>query len=187
MMIDENEFNAIEGWLTLPEGKKLAELAEDVGMFSIIVEIGSWKGKSTYCLSRGVGENGIVYAIDHFKGSKEHGDVWTFPQFHVNMERYKCNNVVPIVGKSTEIRWLIKDDFVDLLFIDGSHEYADVANDYAMYSTVVKKGGIICLHDTGPNGWEGPNKLLDKIMAQDSEKVVNMVLVDSLTVLRVVA
>ena len=41
----------------------------------------------------------------------------------------------------------IEDGSVDLLFIDGSHQYAGVKADIINYSPKVKDGGIFCGHD----------------------------------------
>jgi predicted O-methyltransferase YrrM len=36
---------------------------------------------------------------------------------------------------------------IDLLFIDGDHSYEGVKKDWKMYSTLVKKGGLVAFHD----------------------------------------
>jgi len=36
---------------------------------------------------------------------------------------------------------------LDFLFIDGDHTYEGVKRDFKMYSSLVKKGGIIAFHD----------------------------------------
>ena len=36
---------------------------------------------------------------------------------------------------------------VDFLFIDGDHSYSGVSQDFAMYGSLVRKGGIVALHD----------------------------------------
>ena len=62
----------IDGWLTLKEGKLLYNLSKknDNG---VIVEIGSWKGKSTIYLAHGSknGKKNKVYAIDPHEGLTE--------------------------------------------------------------------------------------------------------------------
>jgi predicted O-methyltransferase YrrM len=40
---------------------------------------------------------------------------------------------------------------LDFLFIDGNHMYEYVKKDFEMYSPLVKKGGIIALHDIAEN------------------------------------
>lgn len=45
---------------------------------------------------------------------------------------------------------------LDLLFIDGDHASNGVANDFAMYAPLVRRGGLIALHDIVP----GPAELV---------------------------
>ena len=61
----------------------------------VIVEIGSWKGKSTVSLGLGSRERNKIkiYAIDPHTGSPDHiashaGEkIWTFDEFKKNMEK----------------------------------------------------------------------------------------------------
>lgn len=189
MVIDRKEFESIEGWLSYEEGMKLASLASLLSG-GVIVEIGSWKGRSTFCLSNGstigvVMFDSVVYAIDHFVGSKEHGnDVWTFPEFWDNMKKHGCtHNVIPMIGKSRLAAWAFGDGTIDLLLIDGGHDYADVCNDFVWFFKKMKKGGIICIHDT-ESTWEGPTKFARELKSPVSP--VNFVcIVDSLSVFEV--
>src|SRR6185312_12113676 len=56
----------IPGWLTDEEGEALYELARGCSGSGVIVEIGSWKGKSTVCLGLGsqAGKSVPIYAVD---------------------------------------------------------------------------------------------------------------------------
>ena len=53
---------------------------------------------------------------------------------------------------------------LDLLFIDGDHNYKNVLCDWLLYKNFVAKGGIIAFHDIVANddGWGVP-KFLKKI------------------------
>jgi cephalosporin hydroxylase len=46
---------------------------------------------------------------------------------------------------------IFKEEKIDFLFIDGDHTYNGVKSDYEMYSSLVRKGGIIAFHDIGKN------------------------------------
>ena len=139
----------VEGFLEEIEAKFLFLKAKECSKGSVIVEIGSWKGKSTICLAEGskTGSRAKVYAIDPHTGSKEHGNVWTFPEFKKNIAKFGHEDiVVPIVKTSRET---IKDwnKPIGLLFIDGSHEYEDVKFDFEAWSPFVVEGGIVAFHD----------------------------------------
>ncbi len=61
-------FRSLDGWLTDREALGLYEVASGMGKGLTIVEIGSWQGKSTYCLARGM-RSGTLFAIDPFDGN----------------------------------------------------------------------------------------------------------------------
>ena len=78
---------SVEGWLTDAEGELLFRLASRCTGRGVIVEVGSWKGKSTIALGRGsrAGVSATIHAVDPHAGSPEHkamfGEVATFAQF----------------------------------------------------------------------------------------------------------
>src|SRR4051794_39499965 len=66
--------DATPGFLTMAEGYALMYLAGAGRSRSSVVEIGSFKGKSTCWLAAGCRRRGFgaVVAVDHFRGSPEH-------------------------------------------------------------------------------------------------------------------
>jgi predicted O-methyltransferase YrrM len=149
--------STVDGWLFQHEGPLLYELARRCTGRGAIVEIGSWKGKSTIWLARGAaaGAGVPVYAVDPHTGSPEHGtDVWTLPEFERNIERAGVGDrVTPIVAISSEAA----SDFsqpIELLFIDGAHDVGSVRHDLDAWTPKVIEGGVIALHDTGRH--QGP-------------------------------
>ena len=74
-MLDfKNDITKLGGWLTEAEGIFLYKTAKTISPKNVIVEIGSWKGKSTICLGKGVqdGNKAKIYAIHPHIGSSEH-------------------------------------------------------------------------------------------------------------------
>jgi len=63
----------VDGWLLDIEGELLYDLAKNCKGNGVIVEIGSWTGKSTIWLGKGskAGNKVKVYAIDPHTGSSE--------------------------------------------------------------------------------------------------------------------
>jgi len=49
-----------------------------------------------------------------------------------------------------EVKKILGDELIDFLFIDGDHSYEGVKKDFEMYSSLVRKGGIIAFHDIVP-------------------------------------
>jgi MMP 1-O-methyltransferase len=153
----------VDGWLFDGEARLLFELARHADPAGVIVEIGSWKGKSTICLAKGTeaGPRLKVHAIDPHIGSEEHhatGKIWTFDEFQANIRKAGVeNSIVPLVKMSTEAA----KDFslpVSLVFIDGAHDYASVKADFEAWFPKVIDGGMVAFHDT--TGWEGPRRLV---------------------------
>jgi MMP 1-O-methyltransferase len=143
----------IPGWLTDEEGEALFELARTCRGTGVIVEIGSWKGKSTVCLGLGSqeGKSVPVYAVD------PHAD-YRFGDFKRNVERAGITELVrPIASLSQEAA----DEFdepIELLFVDGSHEYDLVLEDFENWVPKVVDGGWVAFHDTT---WtDGPRKVV---------------------------
>ena len=86
----------VPGWLTDEEGEALYELARACTGRGVIVEIGSWKGKSTVCLGLGsrAGASIPVYAVD------PHAD-YRFGDFKNNVERAGITELVrPVASLS---------------------------------------------------------------------------------------
>lgn len=163
---NEDELDAIEGWLAPAEGQRLAYLASIVPKELAIVELGTWKGRSTAWLGLGsrYGRGARVFAIDHWKGSPEqqglfpHQDCSTYPDFRANMDWLELWDIVnPITGSTLDVAktW---DKDIGLLFIDADHEYESVRGDFLAWSPFVVVGGWVALHDIaspGPNAVAG--------------------------------
>jgi len=147
----------------------------------VIVEIGSWKGKSTVALGLGsqAGKNIPVFAIDPHTGSpdhlaKRHGEtIWTFDEFTENMKLAGLTSTVePIRDFSDKVAptW---NKPIELLYLDVNyHAFEPGKEDFLTWSNFVIDGGTIALHNTYPalrvvikdrqpfHGWPGPQKIL---------------------------
>ncbi|MDO8793741.1 MAG: class I SAM-dependent methyltransferase [Vicinamibacterales bacterium] len=91
----------IDGWLTDREGELLFRLADQCPPGAVIVEIGSWKGKSTVWLASGVRDPGLtmVFAIDPHEQSLEDPNARTLEDLKANLARAEVSGrVVPIVA-----------------------------------------------------------------------------------------
>ncbi len=178
----EKAISNVDGWLSLTEGRWLYSAAKDGPGCGEIVEIGSWKGKSTIWLAYGSKSMGRerIHAIDHFKGDPECGPLEGEANFRRNIKNAGIEDfVVPIVMSSEDAAnmWSKKPKSIRLLWIDGSHSYEDAKKDFLLWSKYVIDGGIIALHDTF---WkEGPRKVVDDYIFTGNFR--NIGFVDSIT------
>ena len=147
----------LPGWLSYEEGEALYRLAKGCSGRGVIVEIGSWRGKSTTCLGLGskAGKGVKIFAVDrHTDG--------TFPDWQRNVEAAGIADLVtPIKGLSQEVAAAF-DEPIELLFIDGAHQYELVRHDFERWVPKVVNGGYVALHDT--LGFEGPSRVADELL-----------------------
>lgn len=181
----KNKIVKIEGWLTFLEGEILYNFAKMIPKSQCIVEIGSWKGRSTICLGYGVndGNKPLVYAIDPHSGSSEHiemfGQVDTYSEFLANLKEFGVfDYTVPLKMVSDNALDEVRDN-IGLLFIDGAHEYKNVSSDYNKWLPKVVVGGTIIFHDS----WHfiSPN-LVSAFHLLFSNEICKPKLVDSMTI-----
>ncbi|MBD3247864.1 class I SAM-dependent methyltransferase [Candidatus Falkowbacteria bacterium] len=170
------------GWLTPNEADLLYNLAKNTKNKGEIVEIGSWKGRSTICLALGSKEafGRKVYAIDPHTGSPEHKErnpgVDTFDDFKKNIKEAGVSDLVePIRAYSFEASKIF-DKSIEFLFIDGAHEYEAVLKDFEDWFPKVAPGGIIAFHDSTGGAWDGPTKVVnEKVFTGNNFKDVGFV------------
>jgi MMP 1-O-methyltransferase len=145
----------LPGWLTAEEGETLYRLAKACTGRGVIVEIGSWRGKSTTCLGLGskAGNRVPIFAVDPHS---EH----TFGDFSRNMEEAGLTGLVtPVPGRSQELAEGF-DEPIELLFIDGAHQYELVNEDFDRWVPKVVEGGVVAMHDT--TWFPGPKRVADE-------------------------
>lgn len=163
------EKQKVDGFLTDKEGCCLYDLAKKQPKKSVIVEIGSWLGKSTLWLLAGssVGNKIKVYVIDPHLGNEEHYQmykgkernfeffknekIWTYDLFEKNIRKAVLWDLVkPLIMRSDEaVKFVIEP--VSLIFIDGAHDYESVLKDYISWAPKIVIGGIMAFHDAKPN------------------------------------
>src|SRR3989338_5488748 len=151
--MDEHFFNDIfkkvEGFLLDEEARFLYDLASDSRVGGTVVEIGSWKGKSTLLFAHASKTKnlGKVYAIDPHTGSPEHGKVWTYPEFEKNIKVAGIeDHVIPLVKTSEDARKGWKEP-VRFLWIDGNHSYEFAKLVFDLWESALAPGGTVAFHD----------------------------------------
>jgi hypothetical protein len=151
-------------YVELADLKFLEELAKGC---KEIVEVGSFVGMSTSVLAD---SGAIVHCIDTWNGSP--GDLINvyYEELGDDIYRAFCRNagdklfdtIRTYVGPSVFYAsvWPRK---VDLVFIDGAHDYENVKADIAAWTPHVKPGGILCGHDYGVSFLPGVKEAVDEI------------------------
>ncbi len=168
----------IDGWLSMNEAYNLYKCARSLPADSTVVEIGSWLGKSTYCIAKGL-RSGHVYAIDPFDAYGEDGSAQVYQEKSANRDLLKVfqqnmtslgvsEKVTPRKGYSRDF---VKDfNNINFLFIDGDHSVEGAKFDFENFGHKVVKGGIIAFHDYDPSrpGF-GPTYVVDNHVKKSGE------------------
>lgn len=144
-MTDITKAKSIEGWMTEFELLWLAERAVE---HRVIVEVGSYLGRSTRALLDHT--LGVVYAIDDWKGPR---DVYMekrerellYGKFLHNVHEYIASPKLVIVVCDHR-KLTMSPESVDMVFLDGSHTYEDIKADIVFWKSRMTKG-LLCGHD----------------------------------------
>lgn len=166
------DMNLVKGFLADDEAQALYQQALTQSRLGPCLEIGSYCGKSTIYLASACKENnGLLYAVDHHRGSEEHqlGEEYhdpdlynqtdalmdSFTEFRRNIRLAGVEDVVvPIVASSALASqyWSIP---LAMVFIDGGHSIEAALTDYRSWAPHVMKGGILAIHDLFPDPTKG--------------------------------
>ena len=166
----------VEGWLLIEEAYALYELACAIPVNAVIVEIGSYRGRSTIALALGAKQKGaVVYAIDphhiHEAGGYQFG-----PQDNVVfMQNILAAGVAKQVRIINSCSWQVVetwDIIADFVFIDGNHEYEEVRHDFLFWAQN-SYCALFGLHDS-TGGWEGPTRVVQEAL-EDGWQLVKSV------------
>ncbi len=180
----------VEGYLLEPVGEMLYRLACRVPEDGLIVELGSYKGRSTICLAQ---SGRKVWAVDHFLGEpldvlddKGHalpdhvaGDYRA--AFMANTAPYE--NVRAIVQPTAfgPAGMPVPGGFIDLLFVDAGHDYESVTADLAAWEPHMRPRGVIvfddanfpgvarAMADAGGRGWRYLERAFATVAVQRKE------------------
>jgi hypothetical protein len=127
--------DSVDGWLSRREAELLFVLAGSVPASRVIVEIGSYCGRSTAALGFGLGHRAqSLYAVDPHTGDRSQVEagmsVDTFDTFLGNIDRLGLRDVVvPIRALSVEAATAYDGPEIGLLFVDGWHSKEAVIED----------------------------------------------------------
>lgn len=161
----------LEGQLAIEESGLLGRLGRGRRK---MVEVGSYRGKSTALLAFGGGPGCEVVAIDPhlvFDGRNVAG--------YNDDDRVALENAVrrqgladrvthwPVTSRQGFAKWQAErpGEMVDLVFIDGDHNYEEVLFDLRSWAGILSPGGILAAHDYGH--WEGVNKAWDEFVVRN--------------------
>lgn len=170
--------DAIPGWLSNREAELLYAITRKHA--GNIVEIGSFKGRSTAVIAQALidsekpsGASGRVYAID------PHVDGGSSPELlKENLVKHGVDKQVDMIVKTSEEAHQGWTAPVDFLWIDGDHSGEMVEKDFLLWEPHLKTGGVIAFHDATFN-FPGLRRVVSKYIFR-SKRFKNVGFADNL-------
>lgn len=160
-------YKNIYGWFDFNDiYEKMVRICPNNAHF---VEIGSWEGCSSSFMAVEIFNSGKSIKFDCI-------DTWEGSIEHINFDEIKnkslydtfIKNMKQVSGIYTPIRMtsvegskLYKDESLDFVFIDASHEYIDIKNDIISWLPKIKPGGYLGGHDIY---FDGVNKAVNELL-----------------------
>jgi SAM-dependent methyltransferase len=145
----------VEGWLTEAQAARLDRCARAVPSGGRIVEIGSFRGRSTIVLARAAATGVEVVAVDpHLGSDRGPQEIAAQPQlgeqdtqiFRANLERHG------VLDRVRHVRMLSGEaplpESIDLLYVDGAHRFGPARDDLVRWGERVRDGGTMLVHDS---------------------------------------
>jgi predicted O-methyltransferase YrrM len=157
----------IPGWTTTREAAALMKAVHTLRENAVIVEVGSFLGKSTVALAGAckLKGDGHVHCVDPFDAS---GDAFSVPyyrdiarqsgrslreRFEQNIRSARLSERVSVhQGRAEAIgaQWTCP---VDMLFLDGDQSPAGAKSAFDSFARFLKQGALVALHNSSPRDY----------------------------------
>ena len=147
----------VEGWMSPGQAATLFEAAVNCPSGGVIVEIGSFRGRSTIVLATAADPSVQVVAIDPHAGNDrgpqeidgfENEAADDHGLFAANLAAAGVADRVRHIREFSDAALDVIDHEIDVLYIDGAHRYAPARADICAWGDLVNDGGTMLIHDS---------------------------------------
>lgn len=132
----------IDGFMEQRELAQIEKWASEVPNNGVIVEVGSYKGRSSYAWASSCYPSVTVYCMDGF-------DPTFYDIFKENMKGFNNVVILPSIVPYQMPGWT--DQLIDIFFLDAAHVNPEDIDAINYFFPLIKKGGLICGHDYYPD------------------------------------
>lgn len=137
--------------------QKPAELAPLIGILAVrrparVLEIGTFGGGTLWAWCKIAADDATIVSVDLPGGPFGDGgyDAQVLRAFAGDRQTLRLIQGDSHAGGTREKVARALGGPIDFLFIDGDHSLDGVSRDFAMYSPLVRDGGLVALHDITP-------------------------------------
>ena len=147
----------VAGWLTPAQARRLWDAARSLRASTQIVEIGSFRGRSTIVLALAAPDGVQVVAIDpHLGGDRGPRELEARPELGEADHEAFCANLqrAGVAGRVRHVRRFSQDALgavageIQLLYVDGAHRFVPARADLRRWGARVPVGGRLLVHDS---------------------------------------
>ncbi|MBI4884565.1 MAG: class I SAM-dependent methyltransferase [Actinobacteria bacterium] len=147
----------VEGWMSFDQAERLYRVAAGAPAGGTIVEIGSFRGRSTIVLGSAAPVDVAIIAIDpHAGNDRGPGEYNGFERAAAtDHDVFKAN--IAAAGLTSRVRHVrafssdahheVPGD-LSVLYIDGAHRYSPARTDIREWGRRVAPGGTMLIHDS---------------------------------------
>ena len=156
----------IDGLIHPREGLLLYTLARRSAHVGNVLEIGAFKGRSTWYLVQGLKDAGSkhkVISIDPHLDPRQRDAYFTTVELHGLVDWVDAR-----VGFSHEVSQSFGEEPVGMIWIDGDHSYRAVKEDFDDWFPRLAYDGWYAMHDT-VNSWLGPTRLARELLGHRAD------------------
>ncbi|HEX4717525.1 MAG TPA: class I SAM-dependent methyltransferase [Thermoleophilaceae bacterium] len=148
---------AIEGWLSETQARRLWEAALRVPAGGLLVEIGSFRGRSAVVMASALATGARLVAIDpHAGGDRGPQEIEAEADrgeadhraFAANMRAAGIESRVELVRLMSSDAHSSVEEAIDVLYVDGAHRFGPARDDIVRWGERVRDGGTMLVHDS---------------------------------------
>ncbi len=116
---------------------------------STICEVGAAGGGTTFLLAHAAPSDALIITVDLLFSEARKAALRQFAR--------QGQKIICLQGDSHQpetvqnVRESLKGCSLDVLYLDGDHSYQGISEDFALFSPLVRRGGLIVFHDIVPD------------------------------------
>lgn len=147
----------VEGWMSPDQARRLYDAAARTSAGQRIVEIGSFRGRSTIVLASAAPEGVDIVAIDpHAGNDRGPQEIDGFADeaagdhevFNANLAAAGVADRVTHLRMFSDAAHAAVAGSIDVLYVDGAHRFAPARADIRDWGARVSDGGTMLIHDS---------------------------------------
>jgi predicted O-methyltransferase YrrM len=148
---------SVEGWLTEAQARRLWEAAQRVPPGGLVVEIGSFRGRSAIVMAQALADGARLVAIDpHAGGDRGPQEIEAEAArgeednrvFNANLRSAGVAERVEHVRAMSSDALAAVPGSIDVLYVDGAHRFGPARDDLVRWGDRVVDGGTMLVHDS---------------------------------------